>query len=65
MKIGTLFLINGILAIGHGLGLIFLPSMLLAIYQVPSFAGGRIAGPAVRRATPVHRDRRLVRARSS
>jgi hypothetical protein len=42
MKIGTLFLINGILAIGHGLGFILLPSMLLAIYQVPSIAPGAV-----------------------
>ena len=44
MKIGTLFLINGILAIGHGLGFIFLPSMLLAIYQVPIAPGAVLLG---------------------
>src|SRR5262245_26962891 len=31
----TLFLVNSIPAIGHGLGFIFLPSLLLALYQVP------------------------------
>jgi hypothetical protein len=44
MKISTLFLINGILAIGHGLGFIFLPSMLLAIYQVPIAPGAVLLG---------------------
>jgi hypothetical protein len=44
MKISTLFLINAILAIGHGLGFIFLPSMLLAIYQVPIAPGAVLLG---------------------
>jgi hypothetical protein len=39
MKISTLFLINAILAIGHGLGFILLPSMLFAIYRVPIAPG--------------------------
>lgn len=44
MKLSTLFLINAILAIGHGLGFIFLPSMLLAIYQVPVAQGAALMG---------------------
>jgi len=44
MKLGTLFLINAILAAGHGLGFIFLPSTLLALYQVPVAAGAVLMG---------------------
>jgi hypothetical protein len=44
MKIGTLFLINGIMAIVHGSGFIFLPLMLLAIYQVPIAPGAVLLG---------------------
>lgn len=44
MKLGTLFLINAILAIGHGLGFIFLPSTLLALYQVSVAPGSVLMG---------------------
>jgi hypothetical protein len=44
MKLGTLFLINGIVAVGHGLGFILLPSTLLAIYQVLVAPGAVLMG---------------------
>lgn len=44
MTLRTLFVINAILAIGHGLGFIFLPGTLLMLYQVPVSAGAVLMG---------------------
>jgi hypothetical protein len=44
MKLGRLFLINAIVAVGHGLGFILLPSTLLALYQVPMAPGALLMG---------------------
>jgi hypothetical protein len=44
MKLQTFFLINAILAIGHGLGFILLPSSLLTLYQVPVSPGAVLMG---------------------
>ncbi|WP_428668934.1 hypothetical protein [Reyranella sp.] len=44
MNLATLLAINAVLAIGHGLGFIFLPSTLLALYEVPTASGAVLMG---------------------
>jgi hypothetical protein len=64
MKLQTFFLINAILAIGHGLGFHFAAVVLADALPGAGVARGRIDGAVVWRAVAVRRSRHLVRTRT-
>lgn len=44
MNLRTLLTVNAILAVLHGIGFIFAPSLLLSLYQVPQAPGASLMG---------------------